>query len=224
MAKLILMRHGESIWNKHNVFTGWVDIPLSQQGIAESIDGGKKIRELPIHVIFTSSLIRAQMSCALAMLHHSSGKIPVFHHPGIETQKEWGKIYGHEARQETVPVYVAWELNERMYGKLQGLNKTETMKQFGEAQVHAWRRSYNTVPPEGESLAMTVARAIPYFKKKVIPYLEKEENVFICAHGNSLRGIVMHIEDLSPEEIVKREIATGEPFMYSYEEGQWSKQ
>jgi len=223
LPKLILMRHGQSIWNKQNLFTGWVDIPLSEEGIAESIAGGKKIRDLPIDVIFTSSLIRAQMTVVLALLHHSSRKIPIFLHPGQGKLEQWSKIYSAEAEKSTWPVYMAWELNERMYGKLQGLNKEETAEKFGAEQVQLWRRSYATAPPEGESLEMTVARALPYFKQIVIPHLDKGENVFIAAHGNSLRGIVMHLDGLSKEEVVKLEIATGSPLIYSYDRGQWKK-
>jgi 2,3-bisphosphoglycerate-dependent phosphoglycerate mutase len=223
LPKLILMRHGQSIWNKQNLFTGWVDIPLSAEGIQESIEGGKKIRDLPIDVLFTSSLIRAQMTLVLALLHHSSGKIPIFHHPGQGKLEEWAKIYSEESRKGTWPVTAAWELNERMYGKLQGLNKAETAKKFGAEQVQIWRRSYATAPPDGESLEMTVARALPYFKQKIIPHLEKGENVFIAAHGNSLRGIVMHLDHLSKEEVVKLEIPTGEPLVYTYDRGTWIK-
>lgn len=223
LPKLILMRHGQSIWNKQNLFTGWVDIPLSEEGIQESIEGGKKIRELPIDIIYTSTLIRAQMTVVLALLQHSSGKIPIFQHPGQGKLEKWSKIHSEEAIRSTVPVYAAWELNERMYGNLQGLNKAETAKKYGAEQVHLWRRSYDTTPPEGESLAMTVARAWPYFKEKVIPHLDKGENVFIAAHGNSLRGIVMHLDELSKEEVVKLEIATGSPLVYSYDRGKWIK-
>jgi 2,3-bisphosphoglycerate-dependent phosphoglycerate mutase len=221
-SKLILMRHGQSIWNQLNFFTGWVDIPLSEEGVKESIEGGKKIKNLPIDVVFTSTLIRAQMTVALALLHHE--KIPIFQHPGEGKLEEWSKIYGADARKKTVPVYMAWELNERMYGKLQGLNKAETAEQFGQAQVQEWRRSFDTMPPDGESLAMTVARAVPYFNKRVVPHLEKGEHVFIAAHGNSLRGIVMHIEKLTKEEVVGLEIATGEPIIYSYDRGKWKKE
>ncbi len=222
--KLILMRHGQSIWNKQNLFTGWVDIPLSEEGIAESIEGGKKIRNLPIDVIFTSSLIRAQMTVVLALLHHSSGKIPAFQHPGQGKLEEWAKISSEQTEKTTWPVYMAWELNERMYGKLQGLNKAETAKKFGAEQVQLWRRSYETRPPDGESLEMTVARALPYFKQKVIPHLDKGENVFIAAHGNSLRGICMHLDGLSKEEVLKLEIPTGVPLIYSYNRGQWKQE
>src|SRR5580700_2719194 len=143
MSKLILTRHGQSIWNKRNLFTGWVDIPLSEEGIQESLAGGKKIREIPIDVIFTSTLIRAHQTLCLALLHHSSGKIPAFQHEGElpEWRQEWGESYGSDA---AIPVFMAWELNERMYGKLQGLNKEEMAKKFGKEQVQIWRRSYDT--------------------------------------------------------------------------------
>ena len=223
-SKLILMRHGQSAWNERNLFTGWVDIPLSEEGIRESIEGGKKIRDLPIDVIFTSSLVRSHMTVALALLHHSSGKIPVFQHPGTGKLEEWGQIYSEEAKKGTIPVYMAWELNERMYGRLQGLDKAETAREYGDEQVHIWRRSFDTAPPDGESLAMTAARSLPYFQKHIVPHLEKGESVFVAAHGNSLRAIVMHLDRLKKEEVVQLEIATGEPLIYTFEKGKWAKQ
>jgi len=221
--KLILMRHGQSIWNQMNLFTGWVDIPLSEKGVEEALAGGRKIRDLPIDVAFTSTLVRAHTTLVLALLSHESGKIPIFQHPGQGKLDEWGQIHSDSARQKTIPVFMAAELNERMYGKLQGLNKAETAKKFGDEQVHVWRRSYDTAPPEGESLAMTVARALPYFKKEIVPSLEQGKNVFVCAHGNSLRGIVMHLDNLSKEEVVRLEIPTGEPIVYTYYKGTWIK-
>src|SRR5579872_1620495 len=153
--KLILMRHGQSIWNKKNLFTGWVDIPLSEEGVEESVRGGEKIKDIPIDVSFTSTLQRAQMTLALALMRHKSGKIPVFLHPHEGKLEKWGHIYSEEAKKETVPVHMAWELNERMYGRLQGLNKAEMAEKFGAEQVNIWRRSFDTPPPEGESLKMT---------------------------------------------------------------------
>ena len=223
-SKLILMRHGQSIWNKRNLFTGWVDIPLSEEGVQEAIEGGRKIQNEPIDIVFTSSLIRAQMTTALALLHHGSGKIPLFQHPGGGKLEEWAKIHGEAARKMTIPVFMAWELNERMYGSLQGLDKAETAAKYGAEQVQIWRRSYAIAPPEGESLAMTVARAVPYFIKRILPRLEKGENVFIAAHGNSLRAIVMHLEGLNQDEVVKLELATGAPLIYTQNQGRWKKQ
>lgn len=219
--KLILLRHGQSIWNKENLFTGWVDIPMSEEGIQEAINAGKKIKDVPIDVIFTSTLIRAHMTIPFALFHHKSGKIPVFLHPGQGKLDEWGQVYSETAKKSLIPVYQAWELNERMYGRLQGLNKAETAKQYGEEQVHQWRRSYDIRPPEGESLEMTAARTLPYFKKQIVPYLEKGKSVLISAHGNSLRSIVMHIENLTPDEVVALELPTGDPRIYSYSNGRY---
>ena len=163
------------------------------------------------------------MTLCYVMNEHESGKIPVFMHPGSGKMEAWGQIYGEEAKRSTIPVYQAWELNERMYGKLQGLNKAETAAKYGSEQVQIWRRSYDVAPPEGESLAMTAARSIPYFQKMIVPHLEKGENVFVCAHGNSLRSIIMHLDQLSHEEVVKLELATGEPIVYNYNQGSWTR-
>ena len=218
---VILLRHGQSVWNKENLFTGWVDIPMSEEGIKEASAAGEKIKEIPIDVIFTSSLIRAQMTIPFALYRHKSGKIPVFVHPGQGKLDEWGQVYSEEAKKSLIPVFQAWELNERMYGRLQGLNKAETAKKFGEEQVHLWRRSFDVAPPEGESLAMTAARTLPYFKKHIVPRLEKGETVLISAHGNSLRSIVMYIENLSKEEVVALELPTGDPRIYSVKNGRY---
>lgn len=223
MAKLIMIRHGESEWNRKNLFTGWVDIPLSKKGIQESLEAGKVIADLPIDVIFTSSLERAMMTAMLAMSEHSGGRVPYVVHAHEGKLENWAKIYSPETEKSCIPVYRAWELNERMYGQLQGLNKQETMNEFGDAQVKLWRRSYDTAPPEGESLAMTAQRAYPYFKDKIVPFLQKGKNVLIAAHGNSLRAIVMHLDRLSETEVVQLEIPTGKPLIYEYSEGTWKK-
>lgn len=219
MSKLILLRHGQSTWNELNLFTGWVDVPLSTKGIEEAFAAGKLIRDIPIDCIITSTLIRAQMTAMLAMTMHSSGKVPVILHPGEGRLEEWAKIYSDKAKQQTIPVSCYWELNERMYGELQGLNKSETAKKFGDEQVKIWRRSYDIAPPNGESLEMTAQRSIPCFEEKIIPLLVKGWNVFISAHGNSLRSIIMDLEGLSKEQVVSLEIATGLPIIYNYAKG-----
>ncbi|MBS0605965.1 MAG: 2,3-bisphosphoglycerate-dependent phosphoglycerate mutase [Parachlamydiales bacterium] len=223
-AKLIMMRHGQSEWNRLNLFTGWVDIPLSWQGIQEAIEGGRKIAHMPVDVIFVSSLIRAQMTAMLAMANHQSGKVPCIQHPKEGKLGEWAKVYSETTSESCIPVYEAWELNERMYGKLQGLNKQETREKFGDEQVHIWRRSYDQAPPEGESLAMTAERALPYFQKTIMPLLKEGKNVFISAHGNSLRAIVMFLDKLTKEQVVSLEIATGEPLIYTFFNGDWKKE
>lgn len=214
-----MMRHGQSLWNKMNLFTGWVDIPLSEEGIQEALEAGKRIRDIPVDVIVTSSLVRAQMTAFLAMSSHSSGKVPMVKHPEEGNLEKWSKIHSKEAQDSTIPVYCYWELNERMYGELQGLNKAETAAKYGADRVQIWRRSYDVPPPNGESLEMTAARSIPCFKERVLPLLESGKNVFISAHGNSLRSIVMMLEGLGKDEVLKLEIPTGIPLFYEFQNG-----
>jgi 2,3-bisphosphoglycerate-dependent phosphoglycerate mutase len=213
MAKLILLRHGASLWNEKNLFTGWVDIPLSTKGIEESLQAGEKIAQIPIDLIFVSSLIRAQMTAMLAMSVHGGG-VPCIAHLGQGKLGEWAQVHSDEAQKQCIPTYVAWQLNERMYGILQGMNKDEMRKKYGEEQVKVWRRSYDVAPPEGESLKMTAERTIPYFQEMILPQLGQGKNILIVAHGNSLRSIVMFLEKLTPQQILEREIATGEPLIY----------
>ncbi len=223
-TKLILMRHGQSVWNQKNLFTGWVDIPLSNRGIEEAFEGGKKIAHLPIDLAFTSTLIRSHMTLCLSLLHHSSNKTPLFIHEKGSKQDEWSQIYSEKTRKEMIPVYLAWELNERMYGELQGLNKRETADKYGEKKVHEWRRSFAIAPPGGESLKMTAERTIPYFQENIIPLLDQGKSIFICAHGNSLRSIIMYLDQLNNDEVVNLELATGEPIVYGWNQGTWTKQ
>jgi len=223
MGKLILLRHGESEWNKLNLFTGWVDIPLSEKGIEESLKAGQRIAHFPIDLIFTSTLFRALMTAILSMTKHSSGKVPLILHSHEDRLKEGSRIYSPVAEKNSIPLVTAWELNERMYGQLQGLNKQETIDKYGQEQVHIWRRSFEVAPPGGESLEMTAARAIPYFQKKIVPFLEEGKNIFIAAHGNSLRAIIMFLENLSKEEVLHLELVTGEPLVYNYVDSRWKK-
>ena len=193
MARLILVRHGQSVWNASNRFTGWTDVGLSEQGVEEAEDAGRQLSEIRIDVVHTSDLVRAQRTAEIIMRHNEAS--------------------------EDVPTNYDWRLNERHYGALQGLNKTETAEQHGAEQVHIWRRSFDVAPPEGESLEMTAERTIPYFTEEIVPDLVSGKNVLVSAHGNSLRSIVMHIDGISPEDIVSLVIPTGEPIHYSYEEG-----
>ncbi len=223
MAKLILLRHGQSEWNKLNLFTGWVDVPLSQQGITEALEAGKVIQDIPIDIVITTPLIRAQMTAMLALVDHHSGKVPIILHPDEGKMEKWGEIHGGAARANVIPVVRAWELNERMYGDLQGLNKAETAEQYGADQVKKWRRSYDIAPPHGESLAMTAARAIPYFENRIIPMLQEGKNILVSAHGNSLRAIIMVLDGLDHEQVVSLEIPTGVPIFYDYHEGAFKR-
>jgi len=219
MSQLILLRHGQSEWNKKNIFTGWIDIPLSEKGIEEALEAGREIKDIPIDLIYTSTLIRGIMTAMLAMAVHSSGRVPAVLHPGEGKLDEWSKCYEPKTEADLIPVYRAWELNERMYGELQGCNKQETREKFGDEQVKIWRRSFATPPPSGESLQMTAARTIPYFESQIVPQLSAGKNVLISAHGNSLRSIVMDLDQLSEEEVLNLEIPTGKPIIYAFQKG-----
>ena len=187
MARLILLRHGESQWNLENRFTGWVDVPLSPRGIQEAKDAGEKLRSFTFDRAFTSVLARANETLRLVLEAIGQTGIP------IEKDKA---------------------LNERMYGELQGLNKDETVKKYGEAQVKIWRRSYDVRPPGGESLKDTAERVLPYYERTIKPYLLKGDTILVAAHGNSLRALVMELEQLSREQVLELNIPTGAPLLY----------
>jgi 2,3-bisphosphoglycerate-dependent phosphoglycerate mutase len=186
---LVLVRHGQSEWNLKNLFTGWRDVDLTEAGVAEARTAGQRLKgqKIKFDVAFTSSLKRAQRTLDLVLEEMGQGGIPIF---------------GDQA------------LNERDYGELVGLNKDDARKKWGEEQVHKWRRSYDIAPPGGESLKDTVARALPYFVQEILPRVLRGERTLVSAHGNSLRALVMVLERLSPEGIVKRELATGVPILY----------
>lgn len=224
LSKLILIRHGQSDWNRRNLFTGWVDVPLSAVGVEEALSAGKTVSHIPFDIIFTSSLIRAQMTAMLVMSVHTSDKTPVFMHSGQGKIQSWGKNYNEESKESMIPVIPAWELNERMYGKLQGFDKDEMRKKFGKEQVEIWRRSFDVAPPEGESLEMTAKRSIPYFEEEIVPYLSAGKNVLVAAHGNSLRSIVMDLDQLTKQEVLALEIPTGKPLCYRFADGRFEKE
>lgn len=223
MAYLILLRHGQSEWNKKNLFTGWIDIPLSPEGIDEAFKAGEEIKEIPIDSIYTSTLIRGTMTAMLAMSVHSSGKVPVILHEGEGKLSEWSKCYDAHSEAELVPVRQAWQLNERMYGELQGKNKQQMREEYGDEQVHIWRRSYATAPPNGESLKMTAERTLPYFDAEILPQVQQGKNILISAHGNSLRSIVMELDALSEQEVLELEIPTGKPILYQFKNNTFKK-
>ena len=188
-STLVLVRHGQSEWNKKNLFTGWKDPNLTKQGINEASEAGKQLNSLGINfdVMFTSDLIRAQ---------------------------ETGRIILKEMNQESIAIVKSQKLNERNYGDLAGLNKDDAREKWGEDQVHIWRRSFDVPPPGGESLKNTAERVLPYFRSEILPKIEEGSNVLIAAHGNSLRALVMELEKISPDKIVGLEIATGDPLIY----------
>ncbi|CAL9170915.1 unnamed protein product [Musa hybrid cultivar] len=220
-ASLILIRHGESLWNEKNLFTGCVDVPLTQKGVEEAIEAGKRISNIPIDTIFTSSLIRAQMTAMLAMTQHRRKKVPIIMHNESKQAQKWSQIYSEETNKQSIPVITAWQLNERMYGELQGLNKQETADRFGKDKVHEWRRSYDIPPPNGESLEMCAERAVAYFREQIVPQLLTGKNVMIAAHGNSLRSIIMYLDKLTSQEVISLELSTGIPMLYIFKDGKF---
>lgn len=214
MAKLVLIRHGQSLWNLHNLFTGWVDVPLSAQGVQEAIAAGKRLAHEKFDIIYTSTLIRAITTAMIVMSENQEGKVPVIQKSNEPKPSDWFKIYSPSTEANTIPVYSAWELNERMYGELQGMNKEETAKKFGDAQVKIWRRSYDVPPPSGEALKNTAERTIPWFQKNIEPKLKDGKNILVAAHGNSLRAIIMYLEKLSEAQVLELELKTGEPIVF----------
>ena len=193
-SNLVLVRHGQSEWNKKNLFTGWKDPELTDLGIEEAIKAGKllKTKEMKFDIMFTSDLFRAQ---------------------------ETGRLILENMNQLDIPVIKNQSLNERNYGDLAGLNKDDAREKWGEEQVHIWRRSFDIPPPGGESLKNTAERVLPYFHSEILPKVEEGLDVLVAAHGNSLRALVMELEGISSDEIVKLEIATGDPLTYELSEG-----
>jgi len=186
---LVLVRHGQSEWNLKNLFTGWRDVGLSEQGVAEARAAGQRIkaRGLRFGTAFTSALTRAQRTCDLIL---------------------------EESGQTGIPITRDQALNERDYGDLSGLNKDDARARWGEEQVHIWRRSYDIPPPGGESLRDTGARVWPYYIHRIQPHVMRGEGVLVAAHGNSLRALIMALDGLTGEEVVKLELATGLPILY----------
>ena len=195
-SKLVLVRHGQSEWNAKNLFTGWKDPKLTDLGIQEAIKAGDLLetRNLKFDLMFTSDLFRAQ---------------------------ETGRLILEQMNHTDIQVIKDQSLNERNYGDLAGLNKDEAREKWGDEQVHIWRRSFDIPPPGGESLKNTAERVLPYFELEIMPKVKEGLNILVAAHGNSLRALVMELEKISSEEIVKLEIATGDPLTYEYSNGEF---
>ena len=186
---LVLVRHGQSEWNERNLFTGWRDPDLTKLGVQEAEKAGKllKAQGIKFDIAYTSVLLRAKRTLSIIM---------------------------ENLNQTQVPVTCDLALNERDYGELSGLNKDEARNQWGEEQVLMWRRSYDIPPPGGESLKDTAARVLPFYKKQIWPAVKSGKNVIVAAHGNSIRALIMYLEELSAQQIVEREVATGVPMVY----------
>lgn len=220
MPDLILIRHGQSLWNAENRFTGWVDVPLSERGRAEATVASCKLQDYRVDVCYTSLLFRAIETAVIVLTECEQicgGKTPILKHDADDPDWHgWDKSWADPA--EVLPIYLSPTLDERYYGDLQGLNKAETAKKLGAEQVHEWRRSFSVRPPGGESLEDTMNRAVPYFRDRILTHIKKGENVLIAAHGNSLRAILMYLDDLEPEEVPGLELATGVPIIYAMDQ------
>jgi 2,3-bisphosphoglycerate-dependent phosphoglycerate mutase len=187
MPTLALVRHGQSLWNLENRFTGWVDVPLTPAGEEEARRAGERLTGMHFDVAYTSALTRAQETLRILM----------------------------QTAALDLPIIRDQALNERHYGDLQGLNKAETAERYGKEQVHTWRRSYATPPPNGEALKDTAARTLPFFERAILGDIKQGKDVLVVAHGNSNRSIVMRLDDLSEEGVLALELATGVPLVYT---------
>lgn len=215
MTKLVLVRHGQSQWNLEDRFTGWMDVPLSKKGTDEAISAGKKLKDYHFDKMYVSHMFRALQTLHYILLELDDGRTPIIFHedPKIHQREH------HKGDLSTeIPIFMSTDLAERYYGDLQGLNKQKTREEYGDEQVHLWRRSYDINPPNGESLKDTCERTTPYYKEKIMKDLQEGKTVLISAHGNSLRAITMFVENFSEEEIPKVEIPTGIPIVYTFDE------
>jgi len=219
MVKLVLIRHGQSIWNLENRFTGWIDVSLSKKGLKEAKKAGELLKNYKFNLAFTSKLMRAQETLYEVLNENKYTKKYVRIHNDVNDNPKWYSNYSHTIEnKKELQIRISSALNERYYGDLQGLNKEETIKKYGEKKVQEWRRSFDIAPPKGESLKMTSKRTIPYFKKEILPELKKGKEIIISAHGNSLRSIIMLIENLTADEIIEVELPTGKPIVYEIDE------
>lgn len=244
MTYLVLVRHGESGWNLDGRFGGWVDVPLTGKGIEESLRCAAELEEIGLDLAFTSKLIRAQET--LFIILSKQKKIGVFVHEegaskeaGTGSGDETGPGNGNEAGnleagsrysyppktgKTLIPIYSSEALNERYYGILQGRKKEKMNEKYGKEQIRHWCRSYDEGPPEGESLKDIYERAVPYFETEVLPALNEGKNVIVCAHQNSLRALIKHIEGISHEGIREVRLANARPVIYSFSEGRLVKE
>jgi 2,3-bisphosphoglycerate-dependent phosphoglycerate mutase len=218
MTQLVLIRHGESTWNAQNRFTGWVDVPLSPRGREDARKAARTLagHGVVIDVCFTSLLIRAIETAVICLTEGKAGccsRSPVLKHAADDPDwRGWDRYEGEPA--EEIPVFPSQSLDERCYGRLQGLNKRLTVERMGETRVRLWRRSFSVRPPGGESLADTAARTLPFFKARIMRHVRDGDNILISAHGNSLRSIIMHLDRLGEHEVAGLEIATAVSMIY----------
>ena len=223
MAYLVLVRHGDSFWNKegYNCFTGWVDVSNLPSGIKKIEKSARVLSNFRFDLAFTSELYRGIETALTILSFNKVSGTPIISHPRDIISK-WSRFY-HKDFGRFVPVIKTWKLNERYYGRLQGMNKDKARRVYGKEKVFLWRRSYETAPPGGESLMETEKRAVSFFRKEMLPHLKKRKNILVGAHGNSLRALVKHIEGISGEGVRGLEIEKGIPLFYKYRSGGFQK-
>ena len=214
MSRLVLVRHGQSQWNLENRFTGWVDVPLSKKGIEEAISAGEKLKNFEFDTMYVSHMLRAIQALHYILINSNSKRTPIIYHEEKRIH-DWEHHAGNPDSE--IPIFMSVDLAERYYGNLQGLNKQKTREEYGDEQVHLWRRSYETNPPSGESLKNTCERTTPYYEKYILKDLQDGKSVLVSAHGNSLRAITMYVEKISEQEIPNLEIPTGVPIDYTFD-------
>lgn len=214
MSKLILLRHLKSQWNLENRFTGWVDIPLIKNVAQKAQKKAEKIFKFKIDVIYSSPLLRNQQT-VMTILKYFDKKYPIFIHLDKGKMKEWGNF--EEINKDYIPVYISENLNERYYGKLQGLNKKKMMQKYGFEKVRHWRRSFSVPPPGGESLKEVFNRTIPFYRKYIERDLKFGKNVLIVLSHNPLRAIIKHIEKVSDEDIINIEVPFAGLMTYDFD-------
>jgi len=212
MSYLILVRHGESRWNLSNKFTGWVDVPLSKKGVKEAAAAAKELKNIKVDQAFTSHLERAHETLTIILSQQEMTGI-FLHHGG--KKEKWYTCDSYSERTEIL-AHSTRELNERYYGALQGLNKSAVRKKYGKEKVLLWRRGYSVRPPGGESIEDVYKRAIPVFRKRVMPLLAEGKNIIIVSHGNVMRTILKYIEDIPAELIPHIDLPSAEPIIYRY--------
>jgi 2,3-bisphosphoglycerate-dependent phosphoglycerate mutase len=219
MAKLFLLRHLKSQWNKDDRFAGWVDNPLSDEGRAQAEGIAKILAPQKIDIAYSNALVRC-LETVLRVYERIEGKYPLFLHLDGGKMQEWGNYTGDNMGE--VPFYVTEKLNERYYGQVQGLNKAETKQKYGEELVQRWRRGYKDTAPGGETMEDTYHRVVPFFEESILKSLEADKNVLVVASHNSLRAIVKHIEHISDEDVAKLELPFGALVTYDFADGKFT--
>lgn len=220
MSTLILVRHGESRWNVCNRFTGWVDVPLSEAGIREAQACALHCKKYSIDVAFTSALERAHETLFITLSQQD--RTGILQHPISTRYGKWIRA-SRLCGEGDIPVFSSSFLNERYYGALQGMEKTEADQKYGTQKVLAWRRGYHARPPGGESLADTFHRVMPYFTLRIQPRLKKGESVMVAGHGNTLRAVIKKLEKLSEKEIASVDLPQAMPIVYTYARGAYKR-